>query len=175
VSIQEDGSTTMKPARSRRYLGMALAAPLALALAGPVAADTVSFEAVFRESFGRGNAASGVGHVGGALVTEVFTFGGEVRTGDPRCPARTIGTTVFTWPDGSTVTVDERWLICFPGFSREAPGSAVSYGNPEHSTGTFEIVDGSGVFRDIAGGGTITAKFAGDIIVIHYSGSATLP
>jgi hypothetical protein len=165
----------MQALRFGRALGLPIAAVLALCLAGPAAATTDAFEAVFRETFGQGAAPSGVGNVRGVSVTEVFTFQGEALTGDARCPARTTGSTVATWPDGSTLTTEEHWLICFPGWSRAAPGGLLSYGNPETSTGTYEIIGGTGVFAGITGSGTVTAKIAGDILVIHYSGTVMLP
>jgi hypothetical protein len=158
-----------------RGLSALTAVGLALCLVGPVAAQSNSLEVVFRETFGRGAAPSGVGNVRGAIVTEVFTFTGEVPTGDPRCPARTTGSTTATWPDGSTITTEEHWLICFPGSSRSAPGGLVSYGNPETSSGTYTLVGGTGAFAGITGSGTITATIAGDILVIHYSGTFNLP
>jgi hypothetical protein len=110
-----------------------LAATALLLVSAPLAAaqTTDSFEATFRESLGRGNAPSNVGHVYGTLVTEVFTFTGAVETGDPSCPTILSGTSTFTFPDGSTITTAEEYLVCFPGSSASAPGGFVSYGNPE--------------------------------------------
>jgi hypothetical protein len=160
-----------------RPVASLVAATLLLASLAPVAAasTTIEIEATFRESFGRGAAPSNIGVVNGQVVTEVFTFTGEAPTGEPRCPVTTTGATVFTWPDGSTVTTDEHYLICFPGVSRFTPGSEVSYGNPELSDGTFSITGGSGTFEGITGSGMIRVTFAGDILVVHYSGTATLP
>jgi hypothetical protein len=158
----------------RLKLAILVATALLLTSAPLAAAQTTdSFEATFRESLGRGNEPSGVGHIYGSLVTEVFTFTGEVETDDPSCPVMITGFTVFTFPDGSTVTTAEEYLICFPGQTRSAPGSQVSYGNPQIWTGTFEIADGTGSFAGVTGSGDITVKFAGDILVIHYSGTVT--
>jgi hypothetical protein len=160
----------------RLKLAILVATALLLVSAPLAAAQTTDeFEATFRETFGRSNAPSGVGHIYGTLVTEVFTFTGATETGDPSCPTVTTGFSVFTFPDGSTITTAEEYLICFPGQARSAPGGLVSYGNPETTTGTFEIVEGTGSFVGVTGDGDITLKAAGDIIIIHYSGTVTFP
>jgi hypothetical protein len=160
-----------------RLSAIIAAAALLLSVSVPIAAaaTTVKVEATFRESLGRGNAPTGVGHVIGARVTEVFTFTGAEPTGDPSCPTTTTGTTLFTYDDGSTITSEEQYLICFPGAARSAPGSQVSYGNPEITTGTFTITGGTGFFEGITGSGDINVYFAGDVLIIHYSGTAVLP
>ena len=155
---------------------LVILAALLLLLTTPALAaaqTTRDFEATFRESFGRGNAPSGVGHVLGAQVTEVFTFVGFEETGDPQCPVTTTGSTLFTWPDGSTLTTEEHYQVCFPGKARSAPGSEVSYGNPETTTGTFEIVEATGFLTGAFGSGDIKVRIAGDVIIIHYSGTVT--
>lgn len=154
-----------------------LAATALLLISAPlaIAQTTRDLEATFRESFGRGNAPSGVGHVFGSRVTEVFTFLGAEDTDDPSCPTTTSGTTTFTFPDGGTITTEEHYLICFPGSARSAPGSDVSYGNPETTSGTFEIIDATGSLAGTTGSGEIKVRIAGDVIIVHYSGTITSP
>jgi hypothetical protein len=52
----------------------------------------------------------------------------------------------------------------------------VSYGNPVLSTGTFEIVEGSGtgIFEGATGSGTVSFVFAGAALVVTYEGTITL-
>jgi hypothetical protein len=51
----------------------------------------------------------------------------------------------------------------------------VSYGNPESSSGTFEIIDATGSFIGVTGSGEIEVKVAGDVLIAHYSGTITFP
>ncbi|HKG18507.1 MAG TPA: hypothetical protein VKB00_02115 [Candidatus Limnocylindrales bacterium] len=160
----------------RLRLAFLAAAALLLVSAPLVLAQTTrDFEATFRESFGRGNSPSGVGYVLGTRVTERFTFLGAEATGDPSCPTTTSGTSLFTWPDGSTITTEEHYLICFPGNARSAPSSPNSYGILEVTSGTFEIIGGTGQFVGVTGSGTIDVTIAGDVLILHYSGTITFP
>jgi len=156
-------------------MSLLVTAPLAVAQTTQALQTTQAFQATFRESLGRGNAPSGVGYVLGTRVTEVFTFGSAEATGDPSCPTTTTGSTTFTFPDGSTITTAEEYLICFPGSARSAPSSPNSYGVLEMTTGTFEIVDATGSFTGVTGSGDILIRIAGDVLIAHYSGTITFP
>jgi hypothetical protein len=64
----------------------------------------------------------------------------------------------------------------FPRQLAGGPGHLVSYGNPVLSTGTFEIVEGSGtgIFEGATGSGTVSFVFAGAALVVTYEGTITL-
>lgn len=159
----------------RRIFAVFALASMSLLALHPAAASTTSFDAHFRETFHRGNAPSGVGAiVGYGKATETFSAYDELHEGN--CNTF-FGNTVITLVSdpSSTLTTDESDFTCTPGASREAPNDPQSYGNPERGTGSFEIIDGTGVFEGATGNGEVTVNIAGDIIVVDYEGTITLP
>jgi hypothetical protein len=145
---------------------------LAIAVGPAMASTTSSFVGVFRESFGRGNAASGVGYVTGlGQATESFTLLSHTRDGDCWLDP---GVTVITFQTG-TVSLLEENRLCTPGGSGFTPGGQVSYGNPVLWTGTYTIVGGTGAYAGATGTGTTSGAIAGDVISIRYAGTIILP
>jgi hypothetical protein len=167
----------------RRIL-LPLATVLAMALWPAVtaaASTTQSFEAQFKETFGR--AASkpcqhffcGEGTVQG--------FGEATSTLDlvrfepiegTNCGEVTFARTI-TLADGSTLDLIEEGTVCFPGNSTFAPGAQQSFGNPFEFQGTYTIRRGTGVFKGAKGTGSSTIKSAGDSGHSTLSGTITLP
>ena len=146
---------------------------LLVALVTPAFASTTSpFVGTFRETFGRGNAPSGVGSLAGmGLATESFLV--TDSTPDDGCFLDG-GITTISFADGDVVLREDNRL-CTPGASGQAPGSQVSYGNPVTWTGTYTITGGTGAYAGATGAGTAAGQLAGDIIVIRYNGTITLP
>lgn len=147
-----------------------------LALASPVSALTVQpLHAEFKETFGRAatkpceHFICGTGTVQGfGRATSVFDITSFEPIEGTNC-ADLEGVRVITLVgDGSTLTLEEDGVVCFPGNSFFTHGSQVSFGNPASFEGTFEVSDGSGVFRRASGSGTSRFTNAGD------SGHATL-
>jgi hypothetical protein len=157
---------------------------LAVALwpAAPVGAvTTLSFQAEFKETFGR--AASkpcqhflcGEGTVQGfgeaTSTLDIVRF--EPMEGT-NCADITLARTI-TVGDGSTLNLIEEGIVCFPGSSFFAPGARKSFGNPGEFEGTYTIKRGTGVFRGAKGTGSSRFTAAGDTGHSTLSGSITLP
>ena len=161
----------------RRILATIVLSLSALLVVQPASASTtLDFEAKFRETFGRSEAPNGVGFIKDfGRATETFTVTNFEELGN-RC-ARFEGITVMTLvSDGSTLTTEDSAISCYPGVSAETFGSIEkSFGNPHNAEGTFEIVDGTGVFEGAEGSGTIVGNDAGDVLNVAYSGTITLP
>jgi hypothetical protein len=158
----------------RIFTVFALASVAMLAL-HPAAASTSTFTAHFRETFHRGKAPSGNGAIlGYGKATETFSSYDELHEGT--CNTFFGNTVIALASDpSSTLTTDESDFSCTPGASRDAPNDPQSYGNPERGTGAFQIIDGTGIFEDATGSGEVTLSIAGDIIVIDYEGTITIP
>lgn len=82
----------------------------------------------------------------------------------------------LTFQDGSTLVTNETQLsdTRFPGKSQDAPGAAVSYGNPAFDHFAWVIVDGTGMFEGASGSGEWVNVLAGDTIVIKFAGTLIL-
>ena len=166
---------------------MAVAASTLIAFAPPALAQTtISFDALFHEEFEGASAFQpcptgdpavpcGVGRIrdfGKATVRyEIVSF----EPVDSCFQATAVGT--IELQDGSgTLVIEEADTFCFPGGSREAPGSQLhSFGNPFMIEGTWVVLSGSGVFEGATGGGTNTSKAGGDVIIDTYTGTIELP
>ena len=167
----------------RAILTLALsAATFAVSSASEALAQTtLSFEAEFKESFGR--AASkpcehflcGRGTTAGfGAATSTLDIVSFEPIEETNCADITLAR-VITLADGSTLTLDEDGVVCFPGKSFLAPGSQQSFGNPGTFEGTYTITDGTGVFAGASGTGSTTFTAAGDAGHSVLSGSLTLP
>lgn len=167
----------------RRLLLLGLLA--AVALVPTASAATTSFSATFKESFGRATAHRcsadvffcGSGSIAGfgAATDEVVLTNFEPETAfETGCsPAVLLRTITLT--DGSTLVTEETGTVCFPGVTFGNPGSFVSYGNPAFFTGTYTILEGTGVFEGATGSGTSRFQTAGDAALSRLSGTITLP
>jgi hypothetical protein len=159
------------------------AALLALVAVPAAAAQTVSLEASFKESFGRADAhpcplafACGRGEVegfGAATSTfEILSF--ENLDPETSCGDATIRYTITLTSGAGTLVLTETGVACFPGKSPLAPGSLKSFGNPSTLTATWTVTGGTGVFAGASGSGSSTAHFAGDAGQSTLSGTITL-
>ena len=167
----------------RRLLLLCLLA--ALALVPTASAATTSFSATFNESFGRATAhpcsvdafVCGSGTIAGfgeATEEWAITYFEPETAFETGCSPLTLIRTI-TLTDGSTLVTEETGTVCFPGRSSGTPGSFYSFGNPGFFTGTYVIVEGTGVFEGAAGSGTSSFKAAGDTSRSTLSGTITLP
>lgn len=158
----------------RAFAACALAVAMVIVAQPAGASTTLSFDAHFRETFGRSSAPSGTGFISGfGDATEVFTATHDTLL-DNGCTALD-GTTVITLlSDGSTLTIKETDVICTPGVSTGTRGSLVSFGNPFTFTGPWTIVKGTGIFKGAKGGGTVSGSSGGDALIIAYEGTITL-
>ena len=157
----------------------------ALALVPTASAATTSFSATFNESFGRATAhpcsvdafVCGSGTIAGfGAATELWVITDfEPETAfETGCSPLTLMRTI-TLTNGSTLVTEETGTICFPGVTFTTPGSARSFGNPGFFTGTYVIVEGTGVFEGATGSGASSFKAAGDTSRSTLSGTVTLP
>jgi len=157
----------------------------ALALVPTASTATTSFSATFNESFGRATAhpcsvdtfVCGSGTIAGfGKATEgwAITYFEPETAFETGCSPLTLIRTI-TLTDGSTLVTEETGTICFPGVTFENPGSFLSFGNPGFFTGTYVIVEGTGVFEGATGSGTSSFKAAGDTSRSTLSGTITLP
>ena len=141
-----------------------------------------SLHAGFKETFGR--AASkpcehflcGTGTVQGfgAATSEYDITGFEPIEGTS-CADLTAVRVITLVGDGSTLTLDDTGVVCFPGASNTTPGSLVSFGNPGRFDGTFEVSGGTGVFEGASGSGTSLFRAAGDSGHASIDGTISLP
>ena len=145
---------------------------LAIVVAPAMASTTSPFVGVFRETFGRGSAPSGVGSVTGiGEGTESFVVTSITPDGD--CTVE-VAEAVLRFEAGD-IHAEALVRICSPGGSSRTPGSLVSWGNPGGWTGTFVITGGTGAFVGATGSGTSSGQLAGDVIVLRFNGTITLP
>ena len=142
-------------------------------LVAPTMASTTSvFVGTFRETFGRGSAPSGVGSVTGiGQGTESFVI--TSITPDGSCTVE-VAEAVLSFEAGD-IYAEAVVRICSPGGSSGTPGSQVSWGNPGGWTGTFVITGGTGAFVGATGSGISSGQLAGDVIVLRFNGTLTLP
>jgi hypothetical protein len=137
-----------------------------------VAATTTSFQGVFRETFGRSAAPSGVGRVAGiGPGTEQFAPLATSSAGD--C-SREPGVTTLTFDSGVLYLLEDN-ILCTPGDSAATTGASVSYGNPVLWSGTYTITGGTGAFEGASGVGSTSGSLAGELIVIRYEGTISTP
>lgn len=168
----------------RRRILLPLATVLAMALwpaATAVATTTVSFEAEFKETFGRAASKEckhflcGEGTVQGfgeaTSILDIVRFDPIEGT---NCADITLARTI-TLADGSTLNLLEEGVVCFPGSSSFAPGAEQSFGNPGEFEGTYTIKRGTGVFKGAKGTGSSRVIAAGDSGHSTLSGTITLP
>ena len=154
-----------------------------LVAALPAAAQTVDFDATVRASFGIRNSIEcppdldcGTARVDGfGKATRTLAITGLAPDSPPGCDTITGIEHMTLDSDGSTLDLAVTAALCYPGASHSAPDDeARSQGDPFKASGTFEVIDGTGVFAGANGRGTLTAIGAGDAIVIHYAGTITL-
>lgn len=160
---------------------------VSLVVASPaMAATTQAFEARFNEGFGRATAHPcpttelfsfcGTGTITGfgdaTSLTEVVSF--ENFDPETSCADVVLRRTI-TLADGSSLVLMETGIVCFPGKSSLAPGSAKSFGNPFRIEATFTIVSGTGIFEGAQGSGTDVIMTAGDTGHSELSGLIMLP
>jgi hypothetical protein len=77
--------------------------------------------------------------------------------------------------DGSTLTLRETGLVCGPGNSFFNTPQASSWGNPDEAHGTWEVLDGTGVFEGVSGTGTDALKSSGASVRGSYTGTLIEP
>jgi hypothetical protein len=167
-----------------RRISLFLATLLAVTLwpvVGAGATTTLSFEAEFKETFGRAASkpcehflcgegrVQGFGEATSTLDIVRFEPIEGTNCADIRL-ARTI-----TLADGSTLDLAEEGIVCFPGSSFFAPGAPKSFGNPGEFEGTYTIRRGTGVFKGAKGTGSSSFTAAGDSGHSTLSGTITLP
>jgi hypothetical protein len=149
-------------------------------------AQTTTLQASFKESFGRARAhpcpagadeflLCGTGTVAGfgeaTSVTELVSIGDI----DPETNcADVVWRRTITLEDGSTLTLIESGVVCFPGESVNSSSAGHSFGNPFRFEGTFTIVGGTGIFAGATGTGTSRIRTAGDQGHSRLSGTITL-
>ena len=157
-----------------------VAASVVVASASALAAEPL--HAGFKETFGR--AASkpcehflcGTGTVQGfGAATSEYDITGFEPIEDTSCADLTAVRVITLVGDGSTLTLDDTGVVCFPGASNTTPGSLVSFGNPGRFEGTFEVTDGTGVFEGASGSGTSRFRAAGDSGHSTLDGTISLP
>ena len=161
-------------------IGIVAASVVVASAASALAAE--SLHAGFKETFGR--AASkpcehflcGTGTVQGfgAATSEYDITGFEPIEGTS-CADLTAVRVITLVGDGSTLTLDDTGVVCFPGASNSTPGSLVSFGNPGRFEGTFEVSGGTGVFEGASGSGTSLFRAAGDSGHASLDGTISLP
>jgi hypothetical protein len=167
----------------RRFL-LVLATVLAMALwpaTAVGASTTVSFEAEFKETFGRAASKECQHFLCGEGTVQGFgeaTSTLDILRFDPiegtNCADITLARTI-TLADGSTLDLVEEGIVCFPGSSFFAPGAQKSFGNPGEFEGTYTIKRGTGVFKGAKGTGSSSFVAAGDSGHSTLSGTITLP
>ena len=162
----------------RRWSAFAGGLVLAALLVAPAAAAPSTIHATILEDFGRRASArpcvstpDSVTCAGDGIVSTV----GRVTTSATYDGTPTV-IRVFTFADGSTVTVRETYAdIVFPGNSRNAPGSEVSFGNPGFQTFTWVVTGSTGSFSGLQASGTGRVVQAGDTLTFTFQGTITGP
>jgi hypothetical protein len=156
--------------------------------ASAMASTTDTFEAQFRQHFGRGVGASagscavdfcGTGQIAGygeAELTLIATSTAVTSIAGCGFALVVTGTAKIRLEEASTLVLDEAGTYCLPGGSTFAPGSFFhSYGNPWEIDATYDVVGGTGVFAGATGSGTNTIREGGDAQVAVYSGALKVP
>jgi hypothetical protein len=169
----------MRKAMAALVVGMVA---LALMAALPAAAKTsVSFGAEFKETFGRANSKPcshflcGTGTVTGyGDATSVFDLTAFAPIEGTNCATLSADRTITLTSDGSTLTLNEDGMVCFPGNSFFAPGTQQSFGNPGEIDTTFTVKRGTGVFQGAKGSGTDHVTASGDSGHSSLAGTLTL-
>ena len=155
----------------------------ALALTASASAQTVAFSADVQASFGIRNSIEcppdldcgrarivGFGKATRTLVITGFAPGVPIG-----CNSVTAVEHMVLESDGSSLDLALDAALCNPGGSANSNDSPRAQGDPFKATGTYVVLEGTGVFAGAAGGGTLISVGAGDGIVIHYSGTLSLP
>jgi hypothetical protein len=168
----------------RKVMAVLVVGVLASAVWGafPAAAkSTVSFGADFKEAFGRANSKPcshflcGTGTVTGfGDATSAFDLTFFAPIDGTNCANLAAVRTITLTSDGSTLTLDEDGVVCFPGTSFVAPGAQQSFGNPGVIDTTFTVKRGTGQFQGAKGTGTDHVTASGDSGHSTLSGSLTL-
>jgi hypothetical protein len=166
--------------RAAWWIGIA---GLVLSLAGPAAAQTTQpFHAQFKETFGRAASKTCEHFLCGTGTVEGFGQASseyDLTSFEPiegsNCADFTAVRTITLIGNGSTLTLDEEGVVCFPGSSFFAPGAQASFGNPARAEGSFEITGGSGGFAGATGSGTVRFRNSGDAGHATLDGTITLP
>jgi hypothetical protein len=167
--------------RRTLLLGMIMALAT-LALASAASAQTVAFDAKVQGFFGIRNSSSCPPNLdcGRAMIdgfgkaTRTLGITGFVPDTPPGCDSVTAVEHMVLNSDSSTLDLALDAALCYPGASHAAPAPQAQ-GDPFTATGTFVVIGGTGTFAGASGSGTLTGSVAGDAIVIHYSGTLTLP
>ena len=149
---------------------------------------TVSFDAQFRQHFGRGVGASsgpcdiafcGSGQVmgyGDAELTIIVTSADPIALSGCDFALAVTGTATIQLTDGSRLVLDETGTYCLPGGSSSSPGNFFhSYGNPWEIDATYTITGGTGAFAGATGGGANAIREGGDAQVAVYAGTLLIP
>jgi hypothetical protein len=155
----------------------------ALTVALPAPAQTADFAASVQGWFGIRNSSTcppnldcGRARIDGfGKATRTLAITGGTPGVPDGCNSVTAVEHMVLESDGSTLDLALDAALCYPGSSQSAPDSPRAQGDPFRATGTFAVVGGSGVFAGATGSGTLTGLGAGDAIVLHYSGSLTIP
>jgi hypothetical protein len=168
----------------RKVMAALVVSVLASALWGafPAAAKTtVAFGADFKETVGRANSKPcrhflcGTGTVTGfGDATSAFDLTFFAPIEGTNCADLSAVRTITLTSDGSTLTLEEDGVACFPGTSFFAPGAQRSFGNPGVIDTTFTVKRGSGQFQGAKGSGTDHITASGDSGHSTLSGSLTL-
>ena len=161
-------------------IGIVAASVVVASAASALAAE--SLHAGFKETFGRASSKPcehflcGTGTVQGfgAATSEYDITSFEPIEGTS-CADLTAVRVITLVGDGSTLTLDDTGVVCFPGASNTTPGSLVSFGNPGRFDGTFEVSGGTGVFEGASGSGTSLFRAAGDSGHASIDGTISLP
>jgi hypothetical protein len=154
-----------------------LAAAILLAATAPgAAASSIAIEGHFTQQFGGRN-----GELAPCPNGELICGAGLVSGYGRATDAFIIGPNdeflyAFTLADGSTLTTQLEFAEdSVPGRSAEAPGAAVSFGNPATLVFDAVVIDGTGVFDGAAGSGTVTLVIAGNVQQITVSLDVEVP
>ncbi len=161
-------------------IGIVAVSVVVASAASALAAE--SLHAEFKETFGRASSKPcehflcGTGTVQGfgAATSEYDIIGFEPIEGTS-CADLTAVRVITLVGDGSTLTLDDTGVVCFPGASNTTSGSLVSFGNPGRFEGTFEVSGGTGVFEGASGSGTSLFRAAGDSGHASLDGTISLP
>jgi hypothetical protein len=166
----------------RRISALVLLLLLSIAIAAPVSAvTTIPVKAFVKENFERAPSDEPCVFVEQPLSLTCFGRGNAGRFGPITSVVvftETSITRTITGRDGSTITFAEVYPeseFYTPGNSANAPGSAVSFGNPLFGAGTWTVTGATGNLTGATGSGTIKQLLAGNTIQIWFEGTITLP
>jgi hypothetical protein len=174
-SLRHATNTQKGPAMTSRLLFAVVAVATAVATGAPPAlAQTEPFNATYQVRYGTRNGAlpqqcpDGAYACGKGTSAAYGAFTDEFDFTGPGTAALTL-----TFPDGSTLMLDETLVsFSFPGSSgAHAPPS--SYGHPETSQSSYVIAGATGTFAGATGSGTDNFHDAGNVGFGTLSGTIT--